>query len=113
MLAESEEAFQTKLLLGARFLGWRDYHTHDSRRSKAGFPDLTLTRGVRLIFAELKADAEQRRATLADVAARPEWLRSRSITNEQAAWLMALAATPAEVYVWRPADWDQIMKVLK
>ena len=31
---------------------------------------------------------------------------------EQQAWLEALKAVGAETYVWRPADWSQILVVL-
>jgi len=51
-----------------------------------GYPDLTLCRDGRLIFAELKAE------------------RGR-LSDEQARWLQDLAATRAEVVVWRPSDW--------
>lgn len=78
----------------AELYGWRGYHTHDSRRSAAGFPDVTLVRVdpllvelPELIFAELKTDDAGRRATLADLEGRPDWLADRAITNDQAAWL--------------------------
>lgn len=64
------------------------YHTHISKHSPAGFPDVTIvmpSRG-RLIFAELK---QQR--------ARP--------TLAQLNWLDALSFLGGvEVYLWRPLD---------
>ena len=94
--AISEKRLQEGILQAARLLGWMAYHTHDSRRSAPGYPDLTLVRGSRLIFAELKS-AKGR------------------LTGPQRAWTEALKATGAEVYVWRPADWfdgtvDQVLK---
>lgn len=78
-------------------LGWRGYHTHRSQHSPAGFPDLTLVRGGRLIFAELKTE------------------RGKT-TDEQDAWLEDLGAVELETYdtdpleaavrvfLWRPSD---------
>lgn len=113
MVVDSEAHLQARALTAAEQLGWTSYHTHDSRRSAKGFPDAVLVRRERLVFAEFKVEAEQRRATLRDIATRPEWLRSRGITNEQARWLEALARTAAEVYVWRPSDWDAMLEVLR
>jgi hypothetical protein len=48
-----EKQFQTAVVDMARWLGWSVYHTHDSRRSEPGFPDLVLV-SDRVIFAELK-----------------------------------------------------------
>lgn len=78
----------------AKLRGWVWYHTHDSRRSPAGFPDLVLVRGRRLVFAELKREGEKP-------------------TAEQQRWLDALAATGAvEAYLWRPSDWEEIEQTL-
>ena len=89
----SEKDFQTQVISLAGLYGWRHYHTYDSRRSVAGFPDLVLVREGRVIFAELKT--ERGKMTLA-----------------QQDWLQALRQTPVETYLWRPSDWDRIMKIL-
>jgi len=66
--------------------GWMTYHTFDSRRSTAGFPDLIAIRGARMLAIEVKSEAGR-------------------ITPEQRAWLVALAAVPGvAAYVVRPAD---------
>ena len=78
----------------AKLAGWRRYHTFDSRRSTHGFPDWVLVRPPRIIFAELKSD---------DGRVRPE----------QREWLDDLSDVPgAEVYLWRPSDYDEIVRVL-
>jgi hypothetical protein len=67
----------------ARLYGWRLSHPWFSIRSEPGYPDLTLVRGTRLLFIELKrADGE--------------------LSDAQAAWIADLERTCAEVYVWRP-----------
>lgn len=79
----------------ARMLGWLCYHTHDSRRSEAGFPDVCLVRGDRLIFAELKT------------------LRGK-VTDAQQRWLDAFAGVPGVVvHVWRPDQLDEILGILR
>ena len=79
----------------ARLYGWRTYHTHDSRRSEPGFPDIVMVRGSRLVFAELKT------------------ARGR-VTPDQRAWLDALHGVGApEVHLWRPDDWPQVLDVLR
>jgi hypothetical protein len=59
-----------------------------------GYPDLTLVRGGRMVFAELKA-------------------QDGRLSAEQTAWLDALKQTKAEVYVWKPSDWPTIKRVLR
>lgn len=88
-----EKAFLGQVLQLARLYGWLAYHTHDSRHSAGGFPDLTLVRGGRLVFAELKVGGN-------------------TPTPAQVVWLRALEAAGAEAYVWRPGDFDQIQTVL-
>lgn len=92
-LGRRESVFLQEIRQVATLLGWRVYHTHDSRRSDVGFPDLVLAKPGRLIFAELKTE------------------RGR-IGAEQAEWLEVLG-TAAESYLWRPADRDDIIAILK
>lgn len=71
--------------------GWR---TPVSGPMGAGFPDLLLCRGERLVALELKS-AKGR------------------VTDEQSAVLAALAVAGVESYVARPADWDTVQGVLR
>jgi hypothetical protein len=51
---KTEAEFSQEIIDAAEVGGWLWYHTHDSRRSPKGFPDLTLVRGHELIFLEVK-----------------------------------------------------------
>lgn len=95
MRKQSEEGFQATVKATARALGWKVWHTRYSKGSDKGFPDLTLVRGSRLVFAELK---------------RPV---GGVYSAEQNECLQALAATGAEVYRWTFADWDEVIRVLR
>ena len=91
----TEKQFQSQVVALARLLGWRVYHSWMSIRSAPGYPDLTLVRGGRLVFAELKAERGQ-------------------LSLAQSEWLGALSATgKAEVYCWRPGDWDDVEATLR
>lgn len=91
----TEREFQREVLQLAALFGWRPYHTHDSRQSHRGFPDLTMVRGDRLVFAELKSMAGK-------------------VRPEQQEWLDELAVVPGvEAYLWRPSDLDAIAEVLR
>ena len=52
--AQKEAAFQQQILDLARTLGWRCYHTWDSRHSEGGFPDIIAIRGATLLALEIK-----------------------------------------------------------
>lgn len=65
------------------------YHTHDSRRSEAGFPDLHLILGidvVRVAYRELKRETGR-------------------VTPEQRHVMARLEKAGADVDVWRPRHW--------
>ena len=91
---------------------WRYYHTRDSRRSAAGFPDLVLVRGPRLIFAELKTE---RGKLTADQVAWLEDLAMVAATATGRAWDPPGDPPPPvpEVYVWRPSDRPEIGRILR
>lgn len=91
---QSEAGFLTTIRAMAKGFGWATYHTHDSRRSEAGFPDLVMTRRPRVIFAELKKDGKKP-------------------TAAQQAWLTELKACGQESYCWTPADLEEIVRVLR
>lgn len=94
----------------ARMLNWRCFYIPDwfyrlamssmkrMRRGDRdwpdkGFPDLVLVKPPRIIFAELKAP-------------------NGRISPEQAQWHDALRACGLNVYVWKPADMDDIILLL-
>lgn len=68
---------------------WRYYHTHRSKHSPAGFPDVCAVRRDRLLFAELKREAARYKPS-----------------PDQQAWLDDLEGVgwAVEVYLWRPSD---------
>ena len=101
--AQPEAMLQDSVLALARLRGWRCAHFRPAWTPKGfrtamigdvGYPDLTLCRGTRLVFAELKS-AKGR------------------LSPEQEIWLDALRETPAEVYVWTPDSWDELAQVLR
>lgn len=76
---------------------WRWYHTHDSRKSNVGFPDLVLVREHRLLVVELKRQ-------------KGRWRPG------QQEWLADVARVPGvEAYLWRPMDLfsGEIQRVLE
>lgn len=81
----TESELQSHVRDLARQLGLRCYHTADSRRSDAGWPDLVIV-GRRLILRELKTETGRLRP-------------------EQEAWIADLEQAGADVAVWRPSDW--------
>ena len=89
----SEASWQRTVTETAAFLGWMIYHTHDSRHSVSGFPDLVLVR-ERIVYAELKT-------------------ATGKLTAAQVAWQHALVAAEGEHHVWRPDDFDEVVAVLK
>jgi hypothetical protein len=89
---QTEAAFQSYILSFARIRKWLGYHTHDSRRSTPGFPDLVLIRRDRLLVAELK-------------------LEKGRLGTAQGVWLAAFEQV-AETYLWRPSDLPEIQRVL-
>ena len=91
---QTEKQFQAAVVQFAKLTGWLVYHTHDSRRSEPGFPDLVLVRDDRIIYAELKTE------------------RGR-MSAAQRTWQEALICAGAEHRVWRPSHWPIIESTLR
>jgi len=95
---ELEKDFQRRVEEYARLEGWHVYSVPDSRRvSLSGYPDLTMWRVLdkRLIFAELKREKGRLRPQQEVIL---EELRQLGV---------------AEVYVWRPSNWNEILDTLR
>ena len=91
---ETEAQLQEKVRELALACGWLFYHPWYSKHSPRGFPDCVLVKNERLIFAELKRE-------------------DGKVAFTQAMWLDILQSTgKCETYVWRPSDWEEIVKVL-
>ena len=88
----TEKAFQAEVVDIAKRLGWRVYHTYNSRRCEPGFPDLVLVRD-RVLFRELKTEKGKMRS------AQEEW--GQSFKTAEADWK-----------VWRPSDMREIIQTL-
>lgn len=102
----TEKAWQQTVVEVARLYGWRFiFHApHGGQAGRValgqvpegtGFPDLLMVKGPRLIVAELKT-------------------RIGKIRPGQMEWLEALRAVGGvEAYLWRPADWPEVQRVLR
>jgi hypothetical protein len=84
--AMDEARLQANVTELCKVFGLLVYHTHDSRRSPAGFPDLVIVGPGGVLFRELKA-------------------MSGRITRDQMTWLAALEQAGANASVWRPMHW--------
>jgi hypothetical protein len=84
----TEDQLQQLVTVHANRYGWLVYHTHDSRRSQAGYPDLHLVHvGRKLtLFRELKS-------------------MKGAVRPAQKVWLAALETVGSDAAIWRPIDW--------
>ena len=93
--AVSERDFMESVIEYAELLEWLVFRVHDSRRSPEGWPDLSMARDDRLLFAELKRVSEKP-------------------TGHQRVWLTTLVSTGrCEVHIWTPLDWPLIEERLR
>tara|TARA_R110002110_G_scaffold148645_2_gene339757 strand:+ start:939 stop:1304 length:366 start_codon:yes stop_codon:yes gene_type:complete len=95
--AITEAELQATILDMAQTFGWRCHHEYDSRiaprgrgsrtMTDKGYPDLTLVRGDKLLYVEVKKE-------------------SGKVSRDQELWLAALRACGVRAEVWRPSDLD-------
>jgi hypothetical protein len=81
----SERDFQRAVIDLIRWLGLHYFHDNDSRRNRAGFPDLVVAGQGGFIFRELKSETGRLRP-------------------EQLDWLSRLTQGGADAAIWRPSD---------
>lgn len=91
----NEKAFTDMVRQAARAFGWMSYHTHNSKHSEAGYPDIRFVHPVRgqKFYAELKVGRNEP-------------------TDAQRQWIAALTNAGEVVFVWKPEHWDEIVDVL-
>jgi len=91
----TEKAWQSQVVAAAKLLGWKVYHPWLSIKSTAGWPDLALCKGRVLILAEMKREGKEP-------------------STKQQEWLDALDRVPGVLtFVWKPSEWDDVVKVLQ
>lgn len=100
---ETEADFLNAIIDLAHHHGWICVHFRPGLTAKgwrtpvqgdgAGFPDLVLVR-ERVIFAEVKSATGE-------------------LSWDQAEWLAMLEDAGAEVYAFRPEDWETICSILQ
>lgn len=86
----SEAELQRLVDETCRRLGLMHYHTHDSRRSTAGFPDSVIVGPGGLLFRELKS-------------------QDGTLSPEQRRWGSRIEQAGADWSVWRPVDWRNLV----
>ena len=91
---QTEKQFMAAIVDYAKINGWLCYHTHDSRRSAPGFPDLVLCKPPRQVVAELKNKK--------DILS---WAQRRRLAD-------LTQCSRIDVHVWWPGDWPEIETTL-
>lgn len=100
---QSEAQFQEAVVEYLKLNGWLVYHTHDSRHSAEGFPDITAVRDRELVFAELKKRGGR------PTEAQQRWLRRLAEVGHLE---HAMNVEPVRAYLWTPDDWPEIEAVM-
>lgn len=93
--AQTEADFQQSITEAAEALGWLVWHDQDSRRNRAGLPDLICIHPGqrRVLWLELKRETGR-------------------VRSEQMAFLVLLQAVGQEAHLVRPSDMDLVIGLL-
>ncbi len=90
----TERQLQDAVIDAAEQLGFRTYHTYDSRRSTPGYPDLHVVGHGTQFFFEFK--------------------RHRGVVSiDQDAWIAELQRSGIVAMVVRPDDYDEVLALLR
>lgn len=87
----TERQLQRMIVDYCRWLHLLCYHTHDSRHSAAGFPDLVIVGPGGVLYRELKSETGR-------------------LSIAQTCWSQGLREAGVNWSVWRPADWPHRVK---
>lgn len=111
----TEADFMQQIIDLALRTGWRSvngypliFHPYDMRRSREGYPDLTMLHPERglLLFVECKRQGRKRQIN----EAQDEWLYALGYwavgVNGDCGQVRALA------FVWQPSDWKEVVRVV-
>lgn len=89
----TEAQFQRRVTDYCNLRGLRWHHEQDSRRSKAGYPDLTIAGPKGVVWLELKTEKGR-------------------VKPEQQAWIDTLRAAGCDALIVRPQHWDDVKALL-
>lgn len=99
----AESILQQNTIELFRRCNWLVYHTRYSLRSEPGFLDMVAVKAPTVLFAEFKG---------------PKGKLTKSKLNKhgrlmpgQEDWFEQLQKCPVMSFVWRPDDWDEIVKI--
>ncbi len=101
----SEKAFTAQVIALLRWHKWRCAHFRPGMTKRGrwvtavsgdgvGFPDIFALRHNRRLMCELKT-------------------ATGKVTPDQSLWLAAAKDADIEIYIWRPADIEEIERILK
>lgn len=101
---QDEASFTQTVIELFRLNNWLVYHTHNSRHSERGFPDLVMVRSGVIIIAELKTDSGA--LTKGGMAGNKRTKRWRPGQED---WIREIDACAGVLcFLWRPRDWNFI-----
>ena len=113
MTFETEKGFMQAVIDLARVSGWKVYHTFDSRRSAAGYFDLTMMQNGYVIFSELKREGAK------PTDSQVSWGEEANAIQDHIEEGYSPYVDPDDItcpvryFLWRPSDWPEIERTLQ